>query len=358
MPFKSDKQRKYLFKFKPGVARQISKDSYQMGGLQEYQGAATLGTSLLDTLIPTNEFGVRSDVGATGMGALQGAGIGSVFGPAGAVVGGLAGGVSSLFGNRKRREEQRELEEEQRMLQVRQRGQQSAQRLANYDRYGMGRFKKGGNLDKYLVDGGELEQISQDAVRVQGDRPEMVDDVDIGIAYVDNDEVIDNQDRVFSDSIPYGEGTIADEAARLEGMKSNRFPMQNRFLNTRMNNLFEYQEATKMEKGGKIKKEKDQKGRTPGEASFEFKERFSSPDPRFRVPGGGGGVERTPARQLDTASKKTVRKSRKMNKAGGRKEPKRKYQYGGNVGEFAKDLMKRRKKPMDRPGFSLRNMMK
>jgi hypothetical protein len=67
------------------------------------------------------------------------------------------------------------------------------------------------------------------------------------------------------------------------------------------------------------------KGKTPGGSSHQSKKEYGPGDSRFRVKGGGGGVKRKAAEKLKSASKKQIRLSKKMNKAKGRKAPKRKY---------------------------------
>lgn len=111
-------------------------------------------------------------------------------------------------------------------------------------------FAYGGKLSKKLkvVNGGSLNQISPDAVEVNADNPELTDSVELQDAFVDNNEIIDNKDRVFSDVLTTPTGkSVAREAKRLEKMKStnSRFGPFNDMIETKLDNLFVYQEDMK-----------------------------------------------------------------------------------------------------------------
>jgi len=135
--------------------------------------------------------------------------------------------------------------------------------LAGQKRANM-QFKHGGKLlsNKLDVqDGGYLSPVSEDAVEVKADNPTQTDSVEIQDAFVDNNEIIDNKDRVFSDSILAPSGrTIAKEAKRLEKMKGpDRFKDANSLIDKKLDALFSYQEATKpkesttkMQMGGEL----------------------------------------------------------------------------------------------------------
>lgn len=131
------------------------------------------------------------------------------------------------------------------------------------------RLAKGGKLASKLKveSGGQLNQVSEDAVEVQAFNPSQTDSVELENAFVDHNEIIDNQNRVFSDSIIAPSGrTVAKEAKRLEKMKgkntSSRFNDFNEYINSKLDNLFAYQEEVKQayKFGGKLKKGYDNGG--------------------------------------------------------------------------------------------------
>lgn len=111
-------------------------------------------------------------------------------------------------------------------------------------------FAKGGKLSSYLKvqNGGYLKPISEDAVQVVGNNPSITDGVELENAFVDNNEVIDRENRVFSDVIvgPTGR-SVASEAKRLEKMKSSssRFKMSNERIDAKVDDLFNFQEQIK-----------------------------------------------------------------------------------------------------------------
>lgn len=123
--------------------------------------------------------------------------------------------------------------------------------VTNLDLIGnSGGYKHGGNLPSKLkvVSGGTLSPISPDAVEVNADNPGLTDSVELDTAFVDNNEVIDNQNRVFSDVLTTPNGkSIATTAKRLEKMKSDngRFLDSNNFIDNKLNDLFNYQESIK-----------------------------------------------------------------------------------------------------------------
>lgn len=112
-------------------------------------------------------------------------------------------------------------------------------------------MNKGGNLvSKKLkvLNGGSLNPISPDAVEVNATNPGLVDSVELNDAFVDNNEIIDNKDRVFSDILTTPSGrSIAKEAKGLERMKStnSRFSNSNSRIDSKLNELFSYQESLK-----------------------------------------------------------------------------------------------------------------
>lgn len=117
------------------------------------------------------------------------------------------------------------------------------------------KMKNGGRLlakNLNVQEGGRLNAISDNAVEVQANNPNETDSVELNDAYVDNNEVIDRQNRVFSDSmfLPNGK-SIAKEAKRLEKQKAEdtdfRFKAANERIETKLDGLFNYQEASKQE---------------------------------------------------------------------------------------------------------------
>ncbi len=176
-------------------------------------------------------------------GALSGATAGATFGPIGAGVGAVVGGISSLIMGNKAKKEQRELEKKLAIRKERVMNRKFVQNdVADLGTY---EFNKGGNLPGvYKADGGSLEPVSDDAVQVQADNPQEVDSVDIGPAFVDHNEIIDNKNRVFSDTHKLPSGmSIAKKAKKLEKMKSDnpRFSQSNQRVEQKLNDLYDYQ---------------------------------------------------------------------------------------------------------------------
>lgn len=113
-----------------------------------------------------------------------------------------------------------------------------------------GAFARGGTISNYpkLVKGGSLKQISPDAVEVKGNNPGVTDGVELDNAFVDNNEIIDRENRVFSDSVAIKGGkSVAAVAKRLEKMKNGtpRFQKSNEHIDRKLDDLFQYQEKTK-----------------------------------------------------------------------------------------------------------------
>lgn len=119
-----------------------------------------------------------------------------------------------------------------------------------------GGLAKGGNLNSIpkklkVIQGGSLNPISKDAVEVNANNPSQTDSVELQDAFVDNNEVIDKKNRVFSDEILGSSGrSIAKEAKRLEKMKStsSRFKDSNDRIESQLDNLFNQQEQMKQDK--------------------------------------------------------------------------------------------------------------
>ena len=101
---------------KRGVLTQKYLEKKNLGGLfgknigknldvNKVGAISSLGTGLIGALDPGDQDGVQSEVGAGLSGALSGAAAGAALGPIGMAGGAIIGGISSLFGNNKRREE-------------------------------------------------------------------------------------------------------------------------------------------------------------------------------------------------------------------------------------------------------------
>jgi hypothetical protein len=130
----------------------------------------------LDTVTPTNQYGVKSNGAAIGSGALKGAGTGAAIGSVipgigtavGAVVGGVAGGVSGLLSNNKNKKLQQAGELQNTLLN----NQKASARLANYDTMGSNTnqiyAKYGGAVPIKYVQGGDLKELSDDNEQIEG----------------------------------------------------------------------------------------------------------------------------------------------------------------------------------------------
>lgn len=205
------------------------------------QGAILAGSSI-ESLSDTS-------AGAGIGGALKGAGVGAAFGPIGAVGGAILGGVTGLVGMNKQKEEEEKLRDQQTSLNAL---QLKHNLVANSGR----QLNKGGKLASKLnpLAGGGLVPVSKDAVEVVANNPGATDSVELESAFVDNNEIIDNQNRVFSDDLKLPSGrSIAKEAKRLEKMKGKgqRFSDANGMLDQKLDRLFKYQEGMKAPTGKK-----------------------------------------------------------------------------------------------------------
>lgn len=118
-------------------------------------------------------------------------------------------------------------------------------------------FEKGGQLASKLgvIKGGELNKISKDAVEVKAHNPTQIDSVELRDAFVDNNEVIDRKNRVFSSTLGF-----AKEAKKLEKQKhdSPRFKASNDRIEDQLDSLFKEQELSK---GGSIHIKKENRGK-------------------------------------------------------------------------------------------------
>jgi len=219
------------------------------GFLDQYGKPLQQGTLLAGSLIGANTPGVG---GAAIGGALKGAGAGLALGPIGAVAGGLLGGI---LGGRAKRKEQEQLAE----IKDEQKGLQTLQLQENLISNSGRQLAKGGKLKNKLnlVGGGDLNPVSEDAVEVVANNPNATDSVELDSAFVDNNEIIDKENRVFSDDLTLPSGrSIAKEAKRLEKMKSDnpRFLESNERIGQKLDSLFDYQEGLKSDPGPKTKK--------------------------------------------------------------------------------------------------------
>lgn len=240
-------------KIKAKLAKKSKKKKLEEGGLfkpnETLSGAAGLAGAtgaMIDPLVKETSMAGK---GLTGL--AKGAAAGAALGPVGAIAGGLIGGVTGLIGanKAKKAEEQAKFERKEIMGLY-----NTTQGFANAGN----QFQHGGKmLSKKLnvVQGGSLNPVSKDAVEVNANNPQATDSVELENAFVDNNEIIDKKDRVFSDSVflPSGK-SVAKEAKRLEKMKSNssRFKAADKHIEQKLDNLFTYQESTKpkLNKGG------------------------------------------------------------------------------------------------------------
>lgn len=230
----------------------INDNKYAIG-----QAGNTLGSMVNAGSEPTSE------AGGIASGALSGASTGAAFGPWGAAAGAVIGGVSGLIGSKNAQEAQVGMNL--------QKNRAEDQFLLNNGQS----LKHGGKLlakRLQVEDGGQLNAVSDDAVEVRANDPNATDSVELKDAYVDNNEIIDRENRVFSDAINLPNGrTIAKEAKRLEKQKSEsyntRFASANKRIDDKLDNLFNYQESTKQEEMSKGLRDGGNIGRSAGKAS-------------------------------------------------------------------------------------------
>lgn len=213
------------------------------GGFAQYEQPIQQGAMLAGSMVGAasgNSIG-----GQTASGVLSGVGAGAAFGPVGMAAGALIGGATSLIGAKKQKEE----EESLRLAQARAIDFQARNNaIANSGKQVVARGGKLLSNKLKPLAGGGLVPVSNDAVQVQANNPQATDSVELQDAFVDHNEIIDNKDRVFSDEVIAPSGTsVAKEAAKLEKMKSDsrRFGDSNNRIETKLNDLFKYQEDTK-----------------------------------------------------------------------------------------------------------------
>lgn len=203
-----------------------------------------LAGSVVEGLAPEDSMG-----GGIAGGALKGAGTLAAAGPAGMAVGAVVGGTMGAINAKKIQKEQEE------QLSIR----------SNAIQRSLMKYNKGGKMsptDLKVLEGGGLIPISEDAVEVKANNPNQTDSVELEEAFVDHNEIIDNQNRVFSDELKMPDGkSIAKHAKKLEKMKNDktRFKDSNSLVDSKLDKLFAYQEAKKnkavkgkLKKGGKL----------------------------------------------------------------------------------------------------------
>jgi len=162
----------------------------------------------------------------------------------------------------------------------------SKAKVQNYDTMGTTQqFKFGGRLGQVgYAQGGQLNPISQDAVEVKANNPNMTDSVELSNAFVDNNEMINTKDgKVYSDKIktPNGKTTIAKAAKKLEKMKSGgKLEAFDTHIENKLNKLFQYQESLNK---GKSNKEGLHNGGTLGHTHNGMQERIQEGDDRYNV---------------------------------------------------------------------------
>lgn len=235
------------------------------------QGFGFAGQAV-DSLTPDTSIG-----GGIASGALKGAGALSAFGPLGMGIGAVGGAAMGWIGADKAQDAQKAALKAQKFA-------MDKNLMANAGNA----FKEGGNLKSKLnvLKGGELNQISPDAVEVNAHNPEATDSVELDEAFVDHNEVIDRENRVFSDSVFLPNGnSIAKEAKKLEKMKgkSKRFDKANELVDSKVDALFDYQERSKakqaLKKGGKLKAKLDPGGSLYGDDEDELRAAYGTSAP-------------------------------------------------------------------------------
>lgn len=214
------------------------------GFLQENSGALQQGMLATGDLIAAAAPNVG---GATAKGALSGAAAGTSIMPGiGTAVGAVVGAASSFIGAKRAEKKAAEAERKQDVAMNFQ-ATQNAIANAGADKQTV---RRGGKLASKLkpLRGGGLVPVSGEAVEVQANDPSLTDSVELESAFVDNNEIIDNKNRVFSDDLLLPSGkSIAKQAKTLEKMKSesSRFGDSNSLIDSKLDKLFAHQEAMK-----------------------------------------------------------------------------------------------------------------
>lgn len=205
---------------------------YEGGGTTPfpYGQLGEISSNLLDSVTPTNQYGVKSQGAAIGVGALKGAGTGASIGTAilpgvgtaiGAGVGAIAGGIASEKQNEKAIALQRQAID----LKNRNTLSRSNAVLSTYDTIGSNNnqiyAEMGGKLPTKYLSGGKLKALSSESVEVDGDSHEE-GGVQLGNnVEVEGDETIKN-DFVYSDALGFAK--LHKPLARAIGKMENKVP--------------------------------------------------------------------------------------------------------------------------------------
>lgn len=140
-------------------------------------------------------------------------------------------------------------------------------------------FRFGGQSTKpRVIKGGRLEKISTSAVQVKGNQPSKKDDVETQTAKLDHNEVVDRQNRVYSDQLRHTDGrSIAEHAKTIE---------QRRVVNPQqadkdLDELYTFQEKSKLQNGGVIPPKHDPKTRFNTKLTTEENTAFQTHTQQF-----------------------------------------------------------------------------
>lgn len=271
------------------------KPKYNFGAtLEEYKKPIAQGSMLAGQLISNAD--PSSSVGSAAGGALEGLSAGAGFGPAGMIGGAVIGAGLGLAGAESEKRRIKSANKQKEELVTRNLMNNAGAALA-----------EGGQINNIpeklkVIKGGALQPISRDAVEVHANNPQETDSVELKDAYVDDKEIIDKENRVFSAELGF-----AKRAKKLEKQKTkdSRFSDANGRIDEKLDSLFEEQENAKehMKAGGKIKLMKGGKLRLTG----PFPMRLLDEKDQFVLGGVKGG---------DTDDPNKERRSRAMNLTG------------------------------------------
>lgn len=284
------------------------KREFQSGGLSSTQlsaGASLAGTAV--DAIPPDSNGLQSEGAATLSGAAKGAAVGSQILPGwGTAAGAVIGGVSGYLGSHSAHTAMAKAMAQKRQLDQTKQIQDSTAILSNYDNMGTGiksleeggilyswpggynvnplkytptknsflSYQKGGKMP-IQAGNGTLQPIGQsNAYEVKGHEPGATDDVKVGDAYVDHNEVVKPSSdgmRIFSDTLkpPGSSEPFSKIAKKLEKQKTketSKFPLQNARIEKKLDDLFQLQQKLNGDNDGESTQEALQPtGEQPGE---------------------------------------------------------------------------------------------
>jgi hypothetical protein len=239
----------------------MPKKRYDSGGnLQEYSQPIAMAGNLVGNTVE-QVAGPTSMGGGIAGGALKGAAAGAAFGPWGAAIGGVIGGVAGGINAHKAKEADTAQKLQRKVL---------AEQM--FIKNAGNTYKTGGQMKGKLnvVKGGTLNSVSDEAVEVNASNPQQTDSVELDQAFVDHGEIIDKDNRVYSDSVFLDGKSIAKHAKRLEKMKNKnpRFKEANSLIDSKLDELYNYQESTKQnevkesfKKGGTIHIKPENRGK-------------------------------------------------------------------------------------------------